>query len=327
MSAALEGYAICSGCSCCNLSCPVWRQNGDLSLTAHGRFKALQWGAGIEEVAESIDACLLCGACEPVCPESSKIVDITLAQRAELNHIRKEKPKWYPEHLPVVPNKSRGAMSDPVLLLPGSILSADEKATRAVIRLLGGKGNAAVALYDGHEIAADLEAGLTVPEEKIERFISPLSSAKTFVLTDGGFIPHLRKWMPGKEITGLGEALLKIEGVRKSLGPEDLYIIESRSYHLDYRRLVTFYDQLRRDTGVEMNLDLNRAAIPTGASSLQGRSMAKDAGVLEQARWILKGRKGIRRIVVEDMADMDAFRQVTDLPVVHIGLVASEILR
>lgn len=321
MHAALEGYAACSGCSCCNLSCPLWRQTGDLSLTAHGRFKAMQWGAGIEEVAESIDACLLCGACEPICPESRSIVEMTLAQRAELNLLREEGPKWHPEHLPIVPNKSHGAMNDPVLLFPGSILSADEKATRAVINLLGGRGVAAVALYDGHEIAADLEAGLSVAEEKIERFISPLSLSKTFVLADGGFIRHLRKWAPDKEVIGLGEALLKIPEVRSCLGPQDLYVIEARSYHLDYDRLLMFYDQLRKDRGVEINLDLNRLAIPTGASSLQGRYSVKDTGVLEQAKWILKGRQGITRIVVEDMADMEVFRQVTDIPVVHIGLV------
>ncbi len=79
-------------------------------------------------------------------------------------------------------------------------------------------------------------------------------------------------------------------------------MIESRGYHADHRRLVLFYDRLRQETGCQTNLDLQRTAFSTGASSLQGRNDLVAAGCVENARRILKGRR-VKRIVVEDLAD------------------------
>jgi hypothetical protein len=85
---------------------------------------------------------------------------------------------------------------------------------------------------------------------------------------------------------------------------------------------VLFYDRLRRETGCQTNLDLQRTAISTGASSLQGRRDLKAAGCVEGAKRILKGRR-VRRIVVEDLADAYAFGLATDVPVVHVVQLGS----
>jgi len=79
-----QGYAACSGCSLCPLVCPVWRHTHDLRLTPHGRAKALQHGAAIADIKPSVEACTLCGACEPVCPENIGLVDMLLDLRRAL---------------------------------------------------------------------------------------------------------------------------------------------------------------------------------------------------------------------------------------------------
>ena len=79
----------------------------------------------------------------------------------------------------------------------------------------------------------------------------------------------------------------------------------------------------RRETGCKTNLDLQRTAFSTGASSLQGRHDILGAGCIENAKRILKGRK-VSRIIVEDLADAKAFRLATDIPVVHLGLLGSK---
>jgi hypothetical protein len=100
-------------------------------------------------------------------------------------------------------------------------------------------------------------------------------------------------------------------------------MIESRGYHAAYRRLVLFYDRLRRETGCQTNLDLQRTAFSTGASSLQGRKDIEAAGCIENAKRILKGRR-LRRIVVEDLADIEVFRRASDIPVIHLGLLGTK---
>jgi hypothetical protein len=75
------------------------------------------------------------------------------------------------------------------------------------------------------------------------------------------------------------------------------------------------------DTGVQFNLDLQRIAIPTGTSSIQAHEDLEAAGCIEQMKWILYGRS-VGRIIVENPADIEAFRRVTNIPVVHVALLA-----
>jgi hypothetical protein len=189
--------------------------------------------------------------------------------------------------------------------------------------LLGEKGKTVLASDDGQDVARRMEAGLPVPRERIEDFLSSLRQARTLVVAEGLLHRPLRKWLPGKKILGLGESLLSAKTLRGRLGFEDIYVIESRGYHADYKRLVLFYDRLIRETGCQTNLDLQRTAFSTGASSLQGRKDIEAAGCIENADHILKGRKA-KRIVVEDLADIEPFRRASDIPVIHLGLLDSK---
>jgi hypothetical protein len=100
-------------------------------------------------------------------------------------------------------------------------------------------------------------------------------------------------------------------------------MIESRGYHAEHKRMVLFYDRLRRETRCQINLDLQRTAVSTGASSLQGRKDLVAAGCVDNAIRILKGRR-VRRVVVEDLADIEVFRRASDIPVIHLGLLHNQ---
>lgn len=316
-----NGYEQCSGCACCLLSCPLWERWGDMSLTPKGWAKALQWGASVKEIATGIDACLLCGACLPACPEEVDIIAMTLNQRRRLNTERELRPDWHPRFEPFVPNESKGTSKKSVIFLTGELMEKEREACETILELLGGDSRAATALNDGRQLARAIDAGLPVEEEKVRQFLSPLTEASTLVVGDGTLIQPLRNWLPKKKVISVGEALIALPSIRKNIGPCDLYVIESRHYNTDFSRLVRVYDRLRKETDCQMNLDLNRIAIPTGASSLQGRYSPGDNHVFEQAKWILKGRK-VKRIIVEEQTDLDIFRAVTDLPVMHLPQLA-----
>lgn len=311
-------HEICTGCSCCLLSCPVWNRTRDRSLTAQGRNKALQGGATVEDISNAIDSCLLCGACEPNCPEGNDIVGLTIEQRRLLNMTRNGNPSWYPRSA-TNPAKGVSVPYEGLTLLAGNGLKDDKNLREAVLKHLGKES--ILASDDGSDILRSIEAGLQVNKSRIDDFVYPLNSAGPLVLAEGGLRRHLKEWLPDKKIVGLGEALLSIGSIRRSLGPDDLYIIECRVYHSDYARLVRFYDRVRMDTGAQFNLDLQRIAIPTGTTSIQAYEDIEAAGCIEQLKWILYGRK-VGRIIVETTADIEAFRRVTDIPVVHVALLA-----
>jgi len=83
--AAPRDHAGCSGCSLCLLVCPLWRQHRDPRLTPEYLVKALQCGATAAELAEIIEACPLCGACVPVCPERVDLVGLIADLRRRLS--------------------------------------------------------------------------------------------------------------------------------------------------------------------------------------------------------------------------------------------------
>lgn len=314
----MKGYESCSGCGVCLLVCPLWRRTGSMTDTRKARARALQGGASVEEIAASIDACLMCGSCEPACPEEISITAMNMEQRRRLNKARTKYPLWYPETEVKSGSINNRVLDQSARLLPGEQLGSDSEAINSVIRLLGGDKKTALASDDGRDITALIEAGLSLSDARLGSFLSSLRNADTLVVAEGLLHRPLREWLPGKKVMGLGESLLNIASIRKSLGPDDLYIIESRGYHSDFERLVKYYDRLRRDTGCQANLDLQRIAIPTGAASLHARHSTEAAGCGGHARWILKGRR-IKRIVVEDLADQNVFQRVTDVPVVHIS--------
>jgi heterodisulfide reductase subunit C len=322
---AKKGHEACSGCGVCLLSCPVWHRTRTLSFTRKARAKAMQGGSNYEEIAHAIDSCLLCGACETACPEGIGLADLNIYQRRELNRLRTGYPSWYPDKNPLAHARETGTKAAAVLLA-GELLGRNKEISETVIGLLDGNGKTALAQDDGQDIARSLEAGLPLRAERLDSFISSLRPARTLIVAEGLLHSPLREWLPAKKVIGLGEALLSSGNLRSLLRPEDLYVIESRGYHADHKRLVLFYDRLRQNTGCQTNLDLQRTAFSTGASSLQGRKDLKAAGCIENAKRILKGRR-VRRVVVEDLADTGAFSLATDIPVIHVGLLTKEFIK
>lgn len=67
-------FSDCYGCSLCLLSCPMWHQKRDIRFSAQGFARAMQHGATATDMAEELSACLMCGACDLLCPEK---IDLT----------------------------------------------------------------------------------------------------------------------------------------------------------------------------------------------------------------------------------------------------------
>jgi hypothetical protein len=202
--------------------------------------------------------------------------------------------------------------------LPGVALRGQPDLTAKVCQLLG----CALAPDDGADIALALEAGLEIPPARLESLLAPLRNAATIVVADGLLLRHLRAWLPAATVTSLGEALSNKAAVRAKLRKTDLYAIEPRAYHADYQRLVKYYDRLRAEAGCVFNLDLQRIAIPARSRSLPQLLGIVALGDSEQTRWVLKGRN-VERIVVESLDDVEAFKAVSDVPVVHLAELVS----
>ena len=321
------GYESCTGCHVCALPCPVFRQSRDLTLTLHGRARALLAGATPSEVAPSTLACVLCGACEPVCPEEIDTVGLTLDLRLALtaqdenplaSTLRAQFPSWIEAPPPAASTRPQPVPSMPMTLLASSRFEIEPNLTTRVVEALGGSDRVSVSADAGDDLATRIEAGLDIPEERRLDFLAGLPSRGTVVTLEGLLLRQLAGWRPDLTTMTLGEALLRQPSVAQRLTPDDLLVIDSRGFHTSYSRLVTFYDTLRAQTGCETNLDLQRVAIPTGAVSLQARMGVGDHSIGEQIRWIMEGRRA-RRVVVEAVEDLTAFRQHSDLPVCHLA--------
>ncbi len=311
-------YADCSGCSLCLLVCPMWRSHRDPRFSAEAVAKGLQCGATAIELAAPLEACSLCGACDPVCPEGIDLPGLIM-------ELRKKLPSPLPS--PVVlddlharlqqgaatraaePALSRAAP----LLLPGPALRADSALLARVQALLG----LMVFDDDGADISQALELGVEIPQPRLHSFLDSLRG-HSIVAADGLLLRQLRRWLPGSQRMGLGAALSTRAAVRSNLLASDLYVIEARAYHADYERMVAFYDRLQREIGCSLSLDLQRMAIPAVAHSLSQQLGLKPGDDDAQAKWILQGRTPAR-IVVESLADRAAFARVCDLPVVHLA--------
>jgi ferredoxin len=316
--AARPDHSACSGCSLCLLVCPVWRRTRDLTLTPHGRAKALQHGAGVADIAASIESCTLCGACEPACPEEINLVGMIVDLRRQLPR----SPALQALHDRMDTAAARPVETRPAshnVLLSGAALSEQPATLARVAALLGSP----VGEDDGADIALALEAGAVVSAPRLARFLEPLRRLKTIVVADGLLLHHLRDWLPRAKIVSLGAALSRLAAVRRGLRPTDLYVIEPRAYHANYEKLVTHYDNLRAETGCTMNLDLQRIAIPAATSSLPQRLGQEATTDGEQLRWLLKGQR-VSRIVIENAEDRTAFEQVCALPIVHLAELADD---
>ncbi|MFA7282327.1 MAG: (Fe-S)-binding protein [Sterolibacterium sp.] len=301
-------HAACSGCSLCLLVCPVWQRSRDLAMTPHGRAKALQNGAAASDMLDSIDSCTLCGACRPVCPEEIDPVDMVIALR-----------RYSP---PPAAQVFRAALPALQPVSARVLLAGAELSTRLLARIMAQPGaDLQVAADDGADIALALEAGVLLPQQRLEEFLASLRRTKELIVTEGLLFDYLKRWLPKTRIISLGQALSSQAGVRKQLRATDLYVIEPRAYHADYQRLVKYYDRLRQECGCDLNLDLQRIAIPATARSLPQRLDGIAPNDAAQIGWLLQGRK-MSRIVVENFEDYVALAQASHCEVVYLADLA-----
>lgn len=306
------GYEKCNGCRVCTLPCPVWRKTHDISLTHCGRARAIQCGASPEDIKESIMACILCGACESVCPFGIDTVGMTLDLRYMLN---KEKiASEFTEKRTSENLNKKGIYSR--LFLPGKQLRSHEQLILNIHNLLD-DSETAIAYDDGSDISHAVESGISVSKKRKEQFLRSISGAQELIVADGILQRILIKWLPWVKILGLTDAILDKINIYRLLGPDDLYIIETRRYNGAYAGMVREYDSIRKKTGCKMNMDLHRSAIPTGAGSVFLNAVSPE----EQARWIIKGRE-FKRIVVENPEDISVFKKVSDTEVIHVSDLA-----
>jgi len=320
----VSGYEACSGCGICAMSCPVWWETRDVWFTPHGRARALQGGASVDEIADSVLSCQMCGACEPACPEEIDIMALVRRLRADLNEIDRNPFTRDPAVVPSSGIETGPDGSAGRLLLAGPELERRPALLESVVACLGGVDRVRVASDDGRDLAWALEAGSPLDSVRLDRFLSTFGGARELVVIEGILHRPLRERRPGIRVRGLADALLEDESILSALGPRDLFVIDARAYHADHPRLVRLFDRLRSRTRCQMNLDLQRLAIPTGADSLQARGNGYES--CETAiSWLLEGRD-IDRIVVESPPDLDALAARTDVPVVHLSTLASEAL-
>lgn len=259
----------------------------------------MQWGAETGETADSIESCTLCAACEVLCPKDNEITTVTLEERRRSNEVGEGGGALF--------GASMVADKDVAVVINKEAF--DDAFIKKLVSVLGGKEKVSI-------IEADLspfEAGTVDIDEGVVK--SVFKAAREVVLFEGLLLRPLREILEGKKVVSIGERLLKNSLVKSLLLPTDLYIIDARSYNLDHERLVHLYDDLKKDIGLTMNLDLHRSAISLGRDNF-----SRDGGedlIETQARWILEGRT-FDRIVVENPLDAAAFRGVTDAPVVNL---------
>ena len=309
---ALRDFSACSGCSLCLLVCPMWRSRRDPRFSAEGLAKGLQCGATAADLAATVDACSLCGACDPVCPER---IDLS----GMIMELRRQQAGSLPNTAAIgelCARLQQDAATDTQatsLLLPGPELRSEPALLAQVRELLG----LAISDDDGDDIALALELGVPIPPSRLQSFLAPLSG-RSIVAADGLLLRQLRRWLPGSKRMGMGAALSSRAAVRTHLSAADLYVIEPRACHADYERMVAYYNHLQRETGCLLSMDLQRIAIPAMERGLR-RVLGEEVGADDTpAQWILQGRTP-SRIVVESLADRAAFRRICDIPVLHVA--------
>jgi ferredoxin len=298
----------------------VWRNKRDLQHSPLGWAKALQHGATPGDLADAVQDCTLCRACDPVCPEQIDISGMILKLRGQRPH---QQTAARQELMVAQAKRPAPSYQKKTALLASEAFRAHPALLNHIVALLGRAGVLVVAHDDGADISLALEAGLSVPSGRLAALVESLRRADKVIAADGLLLPYLAQWLPAAKVLSLGETLSSLEAVRRNLRTTDLYVIEPRAYHADYVRLVKHYDRLHKECGCEFNLDLQRIAIPATARGLPQRLGLMTPDDDAQARWVLHGRS-ITRIVVENLEDRVAFEKVSDVPVVHLAELAED---
>ncbi len=316
MGANAQPATACNGCGICVLPCPAWWDSRDMMVTPRGILRALQENARAEDLRDTLFQCSMCGACEPACP-----LDIDIL--GTFRELRGAIPSPVPEPVALRPPRNGALAARPKrVLVPGPALIRNQALLNLVLGILGTSAVISVSDDEGHDLALTLETGAAVESGWVNEFLAPFLRARELVVVEGILHRFLRRRLPRLRVVGLAEALLRVDRVRRSLRPEDFLVVDARSFHSDHHRNLELFDRVRRKTGCQMNLDLQRLAIPTTADATAGHRADRELTVATAIRWMLEGRK-IDRIVAESPLDLGAFRTHTDIPVVHLSEIAN----
>ena len=287
----------------------------------------MQYGGEIN--VEGLFDCVLCGACEPVCPENIEIMSMLIDLRRKTNNNIPQESDAQP--MPAILQGKRATNhTHNILLLADEALchhltSPGKMLLNRVIELLSATANSTgtvkQAQDNGSDITLALRSGVKVPSSRIGEFLDSIKYASKLVVCDGLLKRAMQQWLPDTEIISLGYALSSLPGIRQKLGAKDLYIIESQAYHADFNHMVAHYDELRRSSGCELNLDLQRLAMPTSGNTYQLERTIGGFDAARQGQWILQGLN-IDRIVVESVDDGIVMGKVSDKPVIHVAELA-----
>jgi ferredoxin len=268
-------FGDCMGCGLCVLGCPAFEETGFDLLTARGRNKALQAGLTAPEMVEPIWACTLCGYCDAICPTHVNNVEIVLQLRRTL---------------PPSPHRGFGvtrALVEPDLVLGCTIRERAPHLIPSIQQFLRRIGRPAALTDEGCCGSLDVEAGNALP-----------SCAKAGVVAD----PICAAQYDADVLGLLAMQHLDLFDLPMPF----YYFAPTRIVNGDHPRAYPLYDALRRRFGCDTNLDLNRLARSTSASSVQwlsgrdGRDAAAAvARLLEHSR--------AERIITCSPADYLAF--------------------
>lgn len=317
-------YSNCYGCGLCTLVCPVWHQNHDVCCTPHGHAKAMQANSDVNVIG--LFDCILCGACEPVCPANIEIMKMMIELRQ--NHADEKLLPLKPKSL------SDNSITCQVLFLADDALlknkmQSNNNLLSQTLKLLNstGIGQVSQAQDNGSDISKAIKSGVEIPPKRLEEFLSSIASVKKLIVSDCLLRTALQQWLPSLEIISLGYVLSNLSLVKNKLNERDLYVIECRAYNANFKKMVTHYNQLKQHSGCQLNLDLQRLAMPTGGLDINKHRIDSKTTMTtfnphKQSQWILQGLN-VDRIVVESVEDGMAMMQVSDKPIIHLAELLS----
>ena len=274
-------FGDCIGCGLCVLGCPAYEETGFDLLTARGRNKALQSGLAAEDMVEPIWACTLCGYCDAICPSSVHNVKIVLHLRRELALGSGETPSQG-ETSPACAARSRA------LVLGCTIRDRAAHLIPSIEEFLRRIGRPPGPADAGCCGSLEVEAGRAMP-----------SRVKAGVVAD----PVCLEQYDAEFLGVLAMQHLDLF----ELKPPFYYYAPNRIVNRDHARAYPLYDALRRRSGCDMNVDLNRLARSTSAGSVQGLS-GRGARDIPAAVTRLLTDSRAERIITCSPADYLAFR-------------------
>ena len=290
--------SLCHGCGLCAMVCPVYQQGGSVLDTPHGWAKALQGNDDVEKA--HVFACMLCGACAPLCPQGIDMMQmlVTLRQTDEQNELDPQQ-------------QVKAGQKGKVVLIADRELAGDKALLVQVLDLLGDQ-HVLLAVDQGDDISTAMTKGKKVSHARLHQFLTSLQAVKKIIISDGLMQKLIKDKLPQIPMESLGRTLSSHTRIRNHIGRNDYYVIDSQGYHADYEHAVLYYDHMQQQTGCTLNRDLHRLAIPTGAQSISAFKHE------EQINWLMSGSNA-QRIIAESLSDYRLLSKHCQQPVVHIS--------